>query len=698
MDDLSEKFIEEANELLEILEASLLELENSPENEVKINEVFRVMHSLKGTGAMFGFDDLSSFTHDLESVYDLVRGNKLEISKDLLDTTFQSIDIIKSLLHPSDEEETLQRKDRFTEEIQKKFLNKPNGGLQNETANTGSNSGFKKPTQDKKKVKTYLIRFQPNEDIQINGTHPLYLIDELLDLGTGRAFLHTENLPAFEQIAPDYIYMKWEFLLATSESISSIQEVFIFVEDSSVLEISPIAEFDIFSNENIDSLIDSLRFDVSIDQEKIDKLLEGLKDEHADDDLNRETLLQGKTATTENQNNSDKKPAGVKNAALEMNTVRVSSKKLDRMLDLISEMITAQARLEHLSAELKDPELSLVTESYQKLSRRLRENTLEIRLIPIYSLVTRFKRLVRDLSDELGKKVRFVAKGTETELDKSIIEKLYDPLMHIIRNCIDHGIELPEARAEAQKPNAGLLELTVYYAGTNVVIEIKDDGTGIDLESVRKKAVEKSLILAGDVLDDKELMNLIFLPGLSTSETVSKVSGRGVGLDVVKKNISELRGELEVMSTPGQGTTFRILLPLTLSIIDGLLVQIGEMRCLIPIESISQIFELKGEELESNFNHLVVREERQIHYINLVEEFSKDQTGHQDGFLVVVKFDERETGFVVSSLLGKHQAVIKPLNKLIRGQEMFLGATVLGDGEVTLVLDAFKTIQKFFNN
>ncbi len=698
MEDLSEKFVEEANELIEILEESLLELETSPENDLKINEVFRVMHSLKGTGAMFGFDDLSSFTHELESVYDLVRGNKLEITKDLLDTTFKSVDVIKSLLNLSNDDATLARKDQFTEQIREKFLPKSNGGSQKEKLNLGDNSGSQNSLKKSKKIKTYLIRFQPNEDIQKNGTHPLYLIDELLDLGAGRAFLHTENLPDFDEIDPNNIYMEWEFLLSTSESISSIQEVFIFVEDSSVLEFNPIAEFDIFLFENVDSLITSLQFDISIDQEKINKLLDGLNDQPAEDDSNKDNSSKDEPVTAENKANSDKKPLGVVNSGLEMNTVRVSSKKLDMMLDLISEMITAQARLEHLSSELKDPELVLVAESFQKLSRRLRENTLEIRLIPIYSLVTRFKRLVRDLSDELEKKVRFVAYGTETELDKSIIEKLYDPLMHIIRNCLDHGIESPEARLEAQKPDAGLLELNVYYSGTNVVIEIKDDGSGIDLESVRKKAIERNLIQAGDVPDNKELMDLIFLPGLSTSETVSKVSGRGVGLDVVKKNISDLRGDLEVMSTPGQGTTFRILLPLTLSIIDGLLVQIGEMRCLIPIENISQVFELKAEELETNFNQVVVREERQIHYINLVEEFSNDQNKKQYGFLVVVRFDERETGLVISSILGKHQAVIKPLNKLIRGQEMFLGATVLGDGEVTLVLDAIKTIQKFFNN
>lgn len=696
MEDLSEKFVEEANELLEILEEALLELESGPENDVKIGEVFRVMHSLKGTGAMFGFNDLSSFTHELESVYDLVRSNKLKISKDLLDTTFRSIDIIKSLLHQSNEEAALEQKDDFIEEIQRKYLKTitDTRPLEDTDSDHGSES-----RKHRKNIKTtYLIHFEPDEDIQKNGTHPLYLIDELLDMGTGRAFLHMENTPDFDQMIPDNIYQEWDILLATSESQSSIQDVFIFVEENSVLEISPVAEFDIFSKDNIDSLMASLRFDQSIDRDKLNKLSGELKDEHADEEMEQKPASKDEPPASEDQDKPDKKTVNKGSSVLEMNTVRVSSKKLDMMLDLISEMITAQARLEHLSSVIRDPALEAVTESYQKLSRQLRENTLDIRLIPIYSLVTRFKRLVRDLSDDLGKKVRFVANGTETELDKSIIERLYDPLMHIIRNCLDHGIEVPEARVAAKKPEEGLLELNVYYSGTNVVIEIKDDGAGVDLAEVKKKAIERKLIQAGEVPDDKKLMDLIFLPGFSTSETVSNVSGRGVGLDVVKKNISDLRGELEVITTSGVGTIFRIFLPLTLSIIDGLLVDIGEMRCLIPIENISQVFELKGEEIKSSFNQVIVREERQIHYINLVEEFSMGQTQATDGFLVVVKFDEKEVGFVISTILGKHQAVIKPLNKLIRGQEMFLGATVLGDGEVTLVLDSYKTIQKFYNN
>ncbi len=694
MEDLSEKFIDEANELLEKLEESLLELENNPEDNIRINEVFRVMHSLKGTGAMFGFGELSSFTHELESVYELVRSHKLEISKHLLDITFKSIDMIKSLLHHADQPSVIQQKEVFVAEIRKEFL--PG----NKEIQTDSNHHVEKQNKTKKKKTefTYFIQFQPGEGVLKDGTHPLYLIDELLDLGKGEVFLHLDHLPDFEKIVPDLAYLYWDFLLVTSESENTIKDVFIFVEDNSLVEIRKIADFDLISQKGFKEAAKQLELEKFIDNPKLGQLVSLLKNHKSEDISVPEPKQKQKLPESDQVLNPKSIPSEKISLVEEMHTVRVSSKKLDKMLDIISEMLTAQARLEHLNRKFQNPDFQLITETFQKISRQLRENTLEMRLIPIYSLVTRFKRLVRDLSGELGKNVRLETKGTETELDKSLIEKLYDPLMHIIRNSLDHGLELPEERHIAGKPEEGLLQISTFYSGTNVVIEVSDDGRGINLDEVRLKALERDLIQASDILGEKELLNILFLPGFSTSREISNVSGRGVGLDVVKKNISELRGDVEIMTIPGKGTTFKIILPLTLSIIDGLLVFIGEMRYLIPIENISRIFELKSEEISQHFNRVIIKGNRQIPYVNLVEVFAPKAVKFQQGYLLVVNLDGNETGIIISSIVGKQQAVIKPLNKFIQGQNLFLGATVLGDGEVALVLDAQKTIQKYTFN
>lgn len=691
MEDLTEKFIEEANDLLEKLEESLLELEEKPEDETRINEAFRVMHSLKGTGAMFGFDELSSLTHEMENVYDLVRSHKIKVTKELLDKTFNSIDLIKLLLYHADDEQVLKDKETFILDIKRRFLPESQGKGPN--LHTVSDKRLSLP-KEKSEV-SYFIHFQPCEGVLKDGTHPIYLIDELLDLGNGKAFLHLDHLPGFEKIIPELAYLYWDFLLATDVGKNSIKDVFIFVEDNSLVEIRKIADFNLISQKGFEEVARNLELEKSIDNDKLEQLVALLKDDKTEKVPEPKPLF--KQSGYEPDKPPETKPAkiGKVNLTDEMHTVRVSSEKLDKMLNLISEMITTQARLEHLSRNLQHPELKLITETYEKLSQQLRDNTLEMRLIPIYTLLTRFRRLVRDLSVELNKDVRLETKGTETELDKTLIEKLYDPLMHIIRNSMDHGFESREERLGAGKKPEGLLEISTYYSGTNVVIEISDDGRGIDPEKIRLKAIENNLVRTSDFLSEKELLKLIFKPGFTTSQKVSNVSGRGVGMDVVKKNIAELRGDVVVMSEKGKGTTVRIILPLTLSIIDGLLVYISKTRYLVPIENISHIFDLNGEEIREQFNKVIIKEGRQIPYVNLIEEFGRGDVDFQHGYLLVIKFEDREMGFIISAVVGKYQAVIKPLNKFIRGQELFLGATVLGDGEVALVLNSYKIIQKF---
>ncbi len=702
MNDFANKFIEEANDLLEKLEDALLTLENNPEDEKQINEVFRVMHSLKGTGAMFGFDKLSSFTHEMESAYDLVRSKKLYAGKELIDLTFNSIDLIKRLLYEPQSQEVLSLKDKYIEKLRNIVSGTPEAP---ETVNGTNRKPVTKHTKKQKPVNTFFVHFQPDPGILKNGTHPLYLIDEFFEAGQCKVFLRTNQIPELENIVPDNTYVFWDIFIATTKDENFIRDIFIFVEDESLLEIKKIADFNIFENPAFENICNQLDCDSDINDEKIEKLLRKLaesgsvepqeKNNKTGDVAHGKDEKERQPEKKEDKISFDKEMTQIKKEGL--TTIRVSSEKLDQMLNLISELVTVQARLEHFSRKLNNPTLINITEDYQKLSRQLRENALDMRLIPIYNMITRFKRLVRDLSKELNKEVNLLTHGTQTELDKSIIEKLYDPIMHIIRNSMDHGIESREERIKAGKDPVGTITISTFYSGTNVVIKISDDGAGIPVDKIKEKALAKGLINEQRELTEKEIINFIFQPGFSTSNQISDISGRGVGMDVVKKNIGDLRGEIEVTSKKGKGTTTTIILPLTLSIIDGLLVYIGKSRYIIPLDNIKQIFRVTRKEVDESFNNIIVRENRQIPFVDLIKEFDEKEEENAETYLVILYFEEREMGFIINAISGKYQAVIKPLNRFVQRNEIFSGATVLGDGNIALVMDTLKIINRYIN-
>lgn len=713
MDDFRQKFIDEANDLLESLEEALFNLEDNPEDTKPVNEIFRVMHSLKGTGAMFGFDKLSSFTHELESLYDLVRSGQKKAGPQLIDQTFKSIDIIKKLIYEPDTEESDLLSTAFLSELKK---------LGDDSAKPVSEETGKKPERKKreKKVqpeKTFFIHFQPDRGLLKNGTHPLFLIDEIFEAGDVALYLRTDQLPELENIIPDNVYVYWDVLLGTTKDENFVRDIFIFVEDESFLEIKEIADFNCITHPDFKNISTGLEFDKSIDNDKLTNLVEKLKPtvqtketEEKEEESGKDNQEEGQNLTPtgedeegkETHTNSimeeqmfDKAMGKIKQESL--TTIRVSSEKLDRMLDLISEMVTVQARLEHYSEQINNQQLKNITEDYQKLSRQLRENALDMRLIPIYTMINRFKRLVRDLSKELGKEVQFKTSGTETELDKSIIEKLYDPIMHIIRNSMDHGIEPEEERITAGKPPVGTISINTYYSGASVIINISDDGKGLDIEKIKKKAIERGLTDGKKALSEEEIINFIFQPGFTTNTEVSDISGRGVGMDVVKKNISELRGEIEISTKKGEGTSTAIILPLTLSIIDGLLVFIGDARYIIPLNNIKRIHQITRKEADSSFDRIVVRENRQIPFVDLIKEFGEDTSDEKDLNLVVLNLEEREIGITINSIVGKYQAVIRPLPQFVRKNEIFSGASVLGDGSVALVMDTSRILNKYIN-
>ncbi|MCA1745701.1 MAG: chemotaxis protein CheA, partial [Bacteroidales bacterium] len=375
-------------------------------------------------------------------------------------------------------------------------------------------------------------------------------------------------------------------------------------------------------------------------------------------------------------------------------SIRVASDKIDGLMNLVSELVITQERLNLIAARYPIPELKMVTESVQKLTGQLRDNTFSISLIPISNMMARFQRLVRDLSAQLGKRIAFSATGTETELDKTMIESLTDPLLHIIRNSIDHGIEMPDVRQKAGKNPIGKITLEAGYSGANVVLKIMDDGAGIDCERIRHKAIEKGLLQEDEIGTKEEMLNLLFIPGFSTSSHITEVSGRGVGMDVVKRNIAAIRGEVRMESEQGKGSCISISLPLVLSIIDGLLVRIGPTEYVIPLSLTDRIYPANSQMLEAAFIKTVTLDGVQIPFINLRKEFEVAGDAPTKCQMVVVKQGGYTIALSVDQVVGKIQAVLKPLGKLYHHQKMISAATIMGDGSIALVLDANAIIRE----
>jgi len=708
MDDLAASFVNEADELLESLEDALLKLENHPDDEEQINTAFRVMHSLKGTGAMFGFDELSAFTHEMESLYEMLRSRKLKVDKKIIDFTFNSIDLIRRLLDKPDDAETQSMKKELLHVIKSTFLSEQNNNnLKQESSEESAPKEKKKST-----LATWYIHFEPHRDILKNGTRPLYLLDELAECGRLRTFLHAENLTDFRRLNVENVYVFWDLLLVTNKDKNFIKDVFIFVEDDSRIKIEKVSDHNLLSHPDFEEQVNKLQLSESITPKKLNLLKAALSfpDKEPEKGWQQEKMseeesenrtspeISPKTERIKQEISDQLEKQDYHNTQILHNTVRVASSKLDELLDIISEVVTTQARLAHYSNCQEDQELENIAEAYEKLSRQLRENALGMRLIPIYTILIRFKRLVRDLSAQMNKEVVLETTGTETELDKSMIEKLYDPLLHILRNSIDHGIEPAEDRVKAGKPPHGIIRIETSYRGAFVQIEISDDGRGIDVRELNRVALMRGFIKPGVEISSTELLQLIFQPGFTTSKKVSNVSGRGVGMDVVRRNIEELRGSIELETKKGKGTTVRILLPLTLSIIDGLLVYVGKNRYIIPMSNVKQVYPVTRKELQKSFNNVIPKDNHQIQFVDLVKEFDEEDINRKELYLIVVDYGKKEMGFVLNAVVGKYQAVIKPLSRIAQKQEIFSGASVLGDGEVALVIDTSKMIDKFIND
>ncbi|MEO8111974.1 MAG: chemotaxis protein CheA [Ginsengibacter sp.] len=649
------KYKEEAIELIEGMEKSLLAMESNYNDPDLIEDVFRNMHTLKGNSSMFGFKLIADFTHHLESVYDLVRSGEIKISKHILNVSFSALDHLSSLVN---NDSTLNGQGKKSHgELSEKVISLTNGAIKDSSVNhlAPNLSGIK--LSDESEVKTYRILFTPNETFLLNGSNPLTMLNDLHQLGECEVNAFTDNIPTLENYEVDKCYTSWEILLKTSADANRIREVFEFVEHNCTLEIIEVPDKGVSKNPCNT---------VELKSEEILPLL------------------------------SDGLPAAI-NKRQVIASIRVPSERLDNLMNLVSELMTLQAKLATLTEQTQQPELLGVSENLEKISTRLRDNAFSMCLVPIENMVTPFHRLVRDLASELNKEIEFITDGTETELDKNIMEGLSDPLMHLLRNSIDHGIEDPAVRLACGKPSHGKILFKAYCAGTNVYIEIEDDGKGIDPEKVKRKAIAKGIISQEDNLTDKEILNLIFLPGFSTAEQVSGISGRGVGMDVVKRKISEIRGQIKINSEVNKGTRIIIKLPITVSIIDGLLVKINDADFVIPLSAVDRCYEVSSERQLNKFNNLIVLDGEQIPFISLSEEFDGRENFSSNREIVIIYYDERKVGLIVDRVVGKFQAVLKPLGKYFLHMDNISGATILGNGKIALVLDTNNVTEQFLN-
>jgi len=626
----SEVFRDEALELLSELETSLLELEGSPRDEELVGRIFRALHTIKGSGAMYGFEALSRFTHEFETAFDLVRSGRMEASEAFVRLALRARDQILALLreHCGDGAADAVESQRILGE-----LARLTGTGEAPVIARAPAAAHATEREGEERFHIYQITFRPSPDVLLNGTNPLLLLNEVRALGRADVVMVTDELPGFEDVDPEKCYLGWDIHLWTTRSMDAVRDVFIFVEDQCELKIVEVAE-------------------------RRDEVQEGVK------------------------------PVGPTRASA---SIRVGAEKLDRLVNLVGELVTVQARFSGLAALRQDAEMQFLAEEVERLTAELRDNSMSLRMVPLKSAFERLRRLVHDLAKDLGKEVEFRTAGEETELDKSMIDQLHDPLVHLIRNSLDHGLETVEERSAAGKSRQGVVRMSAAQSGTSVLIRVSDDGRGLNREAIRARAVERGLLGANEQRTDQELCQLILAPGFSTAREVTSISGRGVGMDVVRSGVEAMRGSLEVSSQEGCGTTITLRLPLTMAIIEGLLVRVADSYFVLPLVSVEECVELFGAARSGRREMAVVRGEL-VPYLRLRTIFGMGGPAPELEQIMVTQTESGRVGLVVDQVLGNHHTVIKSLGKFYRNVQAMSGATILGDGTVALILDVERLV------
>jgi two-component system, chemotaxis family, sensor kinase CheA len=680
MDNLQLVFFEEARDLLTELEEAALALEHDPDEMELVGRIFRAIHTLKGSSSMFGCEVIAHFAHDVETAFDHVRNGAMKVTPALISLTLASRDHMAALFQfllkdQQPTESVLDNGEKILADV-RSLLAAQEVSLS--TAPALSQSIPSEPDMEIAVAKKmlYRIRFRPPQNIYLTGSNPQYLIDEIREMGECDVILHADGLPPADKMNPDFCYYRWDLLVGTVHPESALRDVFIFVEDESELRIEQLGNADRCDQETHRELLESLS---SMEDVPVERLL-SLIAPHG--------IGARSAAAPPAGRQGDPQLADHPTEQRGIQSIKVPSERLDKLVDLVGELVIVQARLSQAASASVDPGFLTIAEQVESLVWELRDNAMSIRMLPIGTTFGKFNRLVRDLSAELAKEIHLVTEGEETELDKTVIERLGDPLVHMIRNCIDHGIETPSERLAAGKPRAGMIRLSAAHAGAFVHISVSDDGRGLDLDAIRSKAAQQGLIGLDDQPTAQELYAMIFKPGFSTTHVISNISGRGVGMDVVQRSIDDLGGQIEITSSKNRGTTFLLKIPLTLAIVEGLLVKVGREFFIFPLSIVNECVELPGrEQRKGNGGDLINVRGDVVPYVRLHDYYGSIDPDAEHQYVVIVETEKTCVGFAVDQICGQHQTVIKGLGAMYSTVKGVSGATILGDGTVALIVD-----------
>ncbi|NGN98141.1 chemotaxis protein CheA [Grimontia sp. S25] len=660
MDQLRRIFYEECRENLEVLERELLALDPDADVDLDIiNTIFRAAHSIKGGGATFNLNEISQFTHVMETLLDEAREGKRRLDAATIDLLLKGGDCINSMLvaYETDTDFDHVLRDALTDQL-------------NELLNGGPSSGGAAPAakvdepapEQNNGAGDWIVLFTPHTEMFFSGNDPVRILREMFDLGADCIIeCIQDKLPALGEIEPEMCYLSWKITVDSVITRDQIEEIFEWVEDECDLEITQAEE-------------------PSVEQASPESSAAPAENSP-------------EPATAAKPKAPAKAPASKADA---VSSIRVEIDKVDNLINLVGELVITQSMLTELSQNFSESKLERLQAGLDQLlqnTKELQESVLNIRMLPISFAFNRFPRLIRDLSSQLGKNVELIIEGEQTELDKTVLERITDPLVHLVRNAVDHGLEAPDVRASKGKSETGRVNLYAYHQGGSIVIEVRDDGAGLNKERVWKKAIEKGLLHADtsiDDLSDHQVYNLIFAPGFSTAEVVSDVSGRGVGMDVVKRNIEDLGGHIEVDSKPDEGSVFRISLPLTLAILDGQLVKLADQVFVVPLISIIESIQIESDRVKvaTGGVELYRLRDENIPILRLKEEFCLGESGALDKqLLCLVEAGGNRIGLLLDEMLGQQQVVIKSLESNYTRVNGISGATILGDGSVSLILD-----------
>ncbi|MEY3281898.1 MAG: hypothetical protein RL674_1883 [Pseudomonadota bacterium] len=685
MSQFHQVFFEECFEGLEAMESGLLSLDIGDIDPEAINTIFRAAHSIKGGSGTFGFTVVAEYTHIMETLLDEMRDGRRQVTKQAVDVLLGSVDCLREMLTSIQNEEDVNAESVAVHQsaLETELNGESSANTQPNVVATPAINTAPSPIQSQEEDEEpeieeeqgWKISFCPYLNLLKTGNDPVRLFRELSALGQLTTNVNIQDVPNFNELDPEECNISWDLVLVSDASENTVREIFSWVEEDCELELSPLAKPKKKKKPKVATPLSASTPAVVETKEVIAPVI----------------VPPPTTVVKKASSESD----SAKNAPKASSSIRVDTDKIDTLINMVGEVVITQSMLGLIGENFTMDKVGQLKRGLAQLERHtrdLQQSVMNIRMLPISFVFSRFPRLVHDISTKLNKKITLKLVGENTEVDKAVVELINDPLVHLIRNSLDHGIEMPAERIAAGKPETGTIELKAYHRGGHIVIEIIDDGRGMDKSKLLAKAIEKGLVEESAIMTDKQILELIFMPGFSTAEQLSDISGRGVGMDVVRRNIQSLGGNIDIISELGKGSTIAIHLPLTLAILDGQSVAVGDETYIVPLVSIIESINItekmlnkvagKGETFKLRNEYLPIIRMREIFNVK-----TGAATKPNEGVIVVVEGQGALCGFLVDELLGQQQVVIKSLEANYRRVEGVSGATILGDGSVALILD-----------